>query len=339
MLVTAGGALDEAAGFALSAFESFPFHDELVSAGGSLNALGDAKIASWLPDVFTWQRWYDLGVFVLQLVFMVTLVLAVVPGRPDRLWLGRPTARAVLLAFDVAIGAGALAVIAFAWLVTARPDGPIGGLVDLVMGSGLPGLVGIGLVFVGIGQLRNRVRSTIADLDGRTAYGDRFVRDALIVGSAFFLAFVLLIVLAALVGVVLVLAGNAAAAESDLTRDLVLGSIVVLVAFQVIQGLGIWRWNSWDARERRALRRRPLGRPHRIWAYGLAGTLAAIAALGALIVALGGPTGLLVALGVLILLVVVLSVGKDVVDNDVDSGEPMAVVPDVTGPAAGASAS
>jgi uncharacterized membrane protein YbhN (UPF0104 family) len=150
---------------------------------------------------------------------------------------------------------------------------------------------------------------------------------------------VLLIVLAALVGVVLVLAGNAAAAESDLTRDLVLGSIVVLVAFQVIQGLGIWRWNSWDARERRALRRRPLGRPHRIWAYGLAGTLAAIAALGALIVALGGPTGLLVALGVLILLVVVLSVGKDVVDNDVDSGEPMAVVPDVSGPAAGASAS
>jgi hypothetical protein len=339
MLVTAGGALDEAARFALSAFESFPFHDELVSAGGSLNALGDAKIASWLPDLFTWQRWYDLGVFVLQLVFMVTLVLAVVPGRPDRLWLGRPTARAVLLAFDVAIGAGALAVIAFAWLVTARPDGPIGGLIDLVIGSGLPGLVGIGLVFVGIGQLRNRVRSTIADLDGRTAYGDRFVRDALIVGSAFFLAFVLLIVLAALVGVVLVLAGNAAAAESDLTRDLVLGSIVVLVAFQVIQGLGIWRWNSWDARERRTLRRRPLGRPHRIWAYGLAGTLAAIAALGALIVALGGPTGLLVALGVLILLVVVLSVGKDVVDNDVDSGEPMAVVPDVTGPAAGASAS
>jgi hypothetical protein len=159
------------------------------------------------------------------------------------------------------------------------------------------------------------------------------VRDALIVGSAFFLAFVLLVVLAALVGVALVLAGNAAAADSDLTRELVLGSIVVLVAFQVIQGLGIWRWNSWDARERRALRRRPLGRPPDL---GLrpAGALAAIAALGALVVALGGTTTALVALGVLVLLVVVVSVGKDVVDNDVDTGEPMAVVPDVTGLAA-----
>jgi hypothetical protein len=100
------------------------------------------------------------------------LVLVVVPGRPDRLWLGRPTARAVLLAFDIAIGAGALAVIAFAWLVTARPDGRSAGW-SARHGLGLPGLVGIGLVFVGIGQLRNRVRSTIADLDGRTAYADR----------------------------------------------------------------------------------------------------------------------------------------------------------------------
>jgi hypothetical protein len=339
MLVTAGGALGDASRLALSAFESVPFHAELVDAGRSLNALGDTKLASWLPDAFTWQRWYDLGLFVLQLAFMVTLVLAVVPGRPDRLWLGRPTARAVLLAFDVAIGAGALAVIALAWVVTARPDGPIGGLVELVMGSGLPGLVGIALVFVGIGQLRNRVRARIADLEGKAAYADRFVRDALIVGSAFFLAFVLLVLLAGIVGVVLVLAGNAAAADSDGTRELVLGSIVVIVAFQVIQGLGIWRWNSWDSRERRALRRRPLVSPFRNWVYFLAVVLASIAALGALIVALGGATASFVALGALILFVVVLSVGKDVVDNDVDTGEPMAVVPDVTGPAAGASAS
>ena len=339
MLVTAGGALDEAARLALSAFESVPFHDELVSAGRSLNALGDAKIATWLPDAFTWQRWYDLGLFVLQLAFIVTLVMAVVPGRPDRLWLGRPTARAVLLAFDVAIGAGTLAVIAVAWLVTARPDGPIRGLIDLVLGSGLAGLVGLAALFLGAGQVRKRVRATIAALEGKPGYGDRFVRDVLIVGSAFVLAFVLLVLLAAVVGVVLVLAGNAAAPESDLTRELVLGSIVVIVAFQVIQGLGIWRWNSWDARERRALRRRPLDYPFRNWAYFLAVVLASIAALGAFIVALGGATASLVALGLLILLVVVVSVGKDVVDNDVDTGEPMAVVPEISGPAAGASAS
>jgi hypothetical protein len=64
-----------------------------------------------------------------------------------------------------------------------------------------------------------------------------------------------------------------------------------------------------------------------------------IAALAALTVALAGPTAWLVALGVLILLVIVLSVGKDVVDNDIDTGDPAMVVPEVKGPAAGESAS
>jgi hypothetical protein len=189
MLVTAGGAIDEAARVALSAFDSVPFHKELVSAGRSLNELGDTKIAAWLPDVFTWQRWYDLGLFVLQLAFMVTLVLAIVPGRPDRLWLGRPTARAVLLAFDIAIGAGALVVIAIAWLVTARPDGPIIELVGLVIGSGLAGL---GQAPVHWDQAAPAVgRATIASR-GRPAYTDRSSRR-LIVRSAFFLAIVLLV--------------------------------------------------------------------------------------------------------------------------------------------------
>jgi hypothetical protein len=339
MLVTAGGALGDASRLALSAFESVPFHAELVAAGRSLNALGDAKIASWLPDAFSWQRWYDLGVFVLQLVFLVTLVLAVVPGRPDRLWLGRPRARAVLLAFDVAIGFGALGVIGVAWLLAKGPAGLGGGLVDLVVGPGLLGLAGIGLVVLGIGWLGRRARASIGELEGSERFGDRFLRDAVIVASAVVLGFVLLVVLAAIVGVVLVFAGNAAVTDSDGIRELVLGSIVVVAGFQLIQQLGIWRWNSWDARERRALRRRPVAYPFRTWVYFLATALAAIAALAALTVALAGPTAWLVALGGLILLVVVLSVGKDVVDNDIDTGDPTMVVPDVKGPAAGESAS
>ena len=340
LLVTAGGALGDASRLALGAFESVPFHAELTAAGRSLNALGDAKIAAWLPDVFTWRAWYGLGVFVLQAAFLITLVLAVVPGRADRLWLGRPRARAVLLAFDVAIGAGALAVITIAWLLVARPEGLGGGLVDLVVGSGLLGLAGVGAGLLGIAWLGRRVRAKIGELepDPGQGYGDRFLRDALIAASAIFLAFVLLALLAAIVGVVLVFAGNAAVAHADEIRALVLGSIVVIVAFQLIQQLGIWRWNSWDARERRALRRRPLDHPFRNWAYFLAVALSAIATLAALIVALAGPASWLVALGVLILLVVVLSVGKDVVDNDVDTGEPAMVVPDVKGPAAGESA-
>jgi len=54
LLVTAGGALPDAAGLALSAFRSVPFQAELADLGRSINALGDAKIASWLPDVLTW---------------------------------------------------------------------------------------------------------------------------------------------------------------------------------------------------------------------------------------------------------------------------------------------
>jgi len=239
------------------------------------------------------------------------------------------------------VGFGALAVIGLAWLVAARPEGPIAGLVDVVMGSGLPGLVGIGIVLLGVGWLGKRVRARIAEIKPKPGqgYNDRFERDALIVLSAIFLAVVLLALLGALVGVVLVFAGNAAATDSDRTRELVLGSIVAIAGFQVIQRLGIWRWDSWDVRERRALRRRPMDAPFRTWAYFLAVALAAIASLAALVVALGGSSAALVALGVMILLVVVLSVGKDVVDNDIDTGEPTGVVPGVSGPAAGAKAS
>jgi hypothetical protein len=328
LLVTVGGGLREAARLVDAVYPSVPFHAELTAAGRTLNALGDAKIAAWLPDALTWARWHDLGVFVLQLVFLLALTLAVVPGRPDRLWLGRPVARLVLLAVDIAVGFGALALIAIAWLATAHPTGPIAGLLDVVLGSGLPGLVGLGLVLYGTGWLGKRVRATIHDLEGKSRYGDRLLRDALIVASAVFLAFVLLVLIAALVGVGLVFAGNAAVAGSEAIRQLVLGSIVVLVAFQAIQRLGIWRWDSWDERERRALRRRPLDYPFRNWAYFLAVALGVIAALAAFVVTMAGPTatlllsrdGWLATLGALILLVVVLSVGKDVVDNDIDTG-------------------
>jgi hypothetical protein len=338
LLVTAGGALGDAARLALSAFESVPFHKELVQAGGTLNDLGDARIAAWLPDFVTWRRWYELGVFVLQLVFLLILTLAVVPGRPDRLWLGRPTARTVLLAVDLAVGVGALGLIALAWVLAPRPEGPIRGLVDLVLGSGLPGLVAIGAAFLGIGWLGKRARATIERLEGNRGYGDRFLRDLFIVASAVFLALVLLVLIAALVGVALVFAGNAAVGRSDEIRGLVLGSIVVVIVFQLIQRLGIWRWDAWDVRERRALRRRPLVYPFRNWTYFLAAALASIATLAALIAALTASTTWLVVLGGLILMVILISVGKDVVDNDIDTGEPLAVVPEVTGPAAGGSA-
>ncbi len=346
LLLTSGGVLPDAAKLADAAYPSVPFHKELTDVGRILNGLRDAKIAAFLPDWFTWARWHDLGVFVMQLGFLLALTVVLVPARPDRLWLQRPIARTVLLTIDVAIGFGALVVIVLAWLVT-HSGGGMGELVGVVVGSGLPGFVGLGLALLGVGWLGRRVRASIHDLEAKPGFGDRFLRDLLIVGSAVGLGLVILVLLATIVGVVLVFAGNAAVGTSEDTRVAVLGAIVVLVGFQALQRLGIWRWDSWDARERRALRRRPLAYPHRYWVYFLAASLCAIGLIGAL-VTMAGPTwtppildrnGWLAAAAVLALFVLILSVGKDVVDNDIDTGEPATVTPPSPGPAAGSSAS
>jgi hypothetical protein len=337
LLLTSGGALPDAAKLADAIYPSVPFHTELTDAGRALHDLGAARISGFLPDAFTWAAWHDLGVLVMRLAFLLALTLAVVPSRPDRLWLERPIARAVLLAIDVAIGLGALAAIAIAWLVT----GAHGGVGELI------GFLGLGAALVGVGWLGRRVRATIRRLEGKAGYADRFLRDLLIVASAVGLALVILVVIALVVSVALVFAGNSAVGSSEATRLTVLGAIVILVGFQLLQRLGIWRWDSWDARERRALRRRPLVYPFRNWVYFLAISLSAIGLVGAL-VTLAGPAwgpplldrnGWLATLGVLTLLVVVLSVGKDVVDSDIDTGEPTAIIPPSPGPAAGSSAS
>ncbi|MEW5992491.1 MAG: hypothetical protein AB1736_14270 [Chloroflexota bacterium] len=342
LVSSGGGRLPDAAGAALSVWQRLPFHDALAGLGRSLNALGDAQISSLLPDALTWDRWYGLGLFVLQALFLVALVFVVVPGRPDRLWLGRPRARQVLLAVDLILGIGALVGIGLAWAFTT-PAGPITALANLVTGSAVGGVIVLLLVMVGIGRAGTVVRRRIRELEGSTEVGDRVLRDVLVVASAVFLALVVFALVAAIVGIVLVLAGNAAIPESDTNRDLVLGAIVALAAFQVLQLLGIWRWDSWDVRERRALRRRPLDYPNRGWVYLLAVVLASIALVAGLAIP-SGPDwpipllddgGWLTVLGILVPVVVVLSVGKDVVDNDLDLGEPLGVVPEATGPAAG----
>jgi hypothetical protein len=101
----------------------------------------------------------------------------------------------------------------------------------------------------------------------------------------------------------------------------------VLGLFNLLQRVGGWRWNSWDVRERFTLRRNPLPGPSRIWATFVAAGLTAIAIVGAVLVAVGtddanlplvnrdGWTSLVVAVTIGL---IVLSIGKDVVDNDVE---------------------
>ena len=123
-------------------------------------------------------------------------------------------------------------------------------------------------------------------------------------------------------------------------HQFVIGAIAVLVVFNLLARLGTWRWDIWDARERRGLRRAPTTSPVRTWPYvlGLILTLLVFAATS--IVALGSEgsswwgisrDAWLVATVGTVVAIVLFSLAKDIVDNDIDV--------DGGGPAAGAAAS
>jgi hypothetical protein len=112
------------------------------------------------------------------------------------------------------------------------------------------------------------------------------------------------------------------------------------VLFNLLARLGTWRWDIWDVRERRGLRRAPTTSPIRTWPYvlGLILTLLVFAATS--IVALGADnsswwgisrdTWLVATIGTIVA-IVLFSLAKDIVDNDIDV--------DGGGPAAGTAAS
>jgi hypothetical protein len=106
----------------------------------------------------------------------------------------------------------------------------------------------------------------------------------------------------------------------------VVGALAVMVAFNFLTKLGTWRWNVWDVRERRRLRRSPFHGPTRGWPYFLAGVVTVIAFAATLLVALGAPDsswlGLprdtwILLIGAAIAAFVVVCLGKDIVDNDI----------------------
>jgi cytochrome bd-type quinol oxidase subunit 2 len=177
--------------------------------------------------------------------------------------------------------------------------------------------------------------------DGR----ERFLRGLLIVLSSGVLASVLLLVVLSVAGILLVFAGNTAIPASDDTRSFVVGAVVIVALFQLGQRIAVWRWISWDIRERRALRRDPGARPHRNWIRLQAILMGVLALLGAILVAFGNKegTGLigdrgpwLFAFVAGLLFVVIVSIGKDVVDSDIDVvDKDSTIVPDRPGPSAG----
>jgi hypothetical protein len=355
------GIVREAGDAAMTVFRMIPGHELLETAGAWLADRGNELAltgwpASWpafIRESKPWDAVYGLGLLAIQAGFVLAVLNAVAPKGIDRLWWTSYGARAGVFFLDSLVAPGLLLAIGAAWVVT-RWDAAV--VRDV--GVAALWLVLAGGIAFGLSKLGEVVRRRLREVEGQPEMTKRAIRAGLIAGSALFLSAALGLVLVVALGVAMVFAGSdgrgAAAAE---TRQFVLGGLAVLILFQLLQRVGTWRWNSWDARERQALRRRPSTMPFRTWPRVIATLLTLAAVMGALIVAFGGQgTRILFAaretwIGLLLTLVVAIvlgSIAKDVVDNDIDAtpsgggagsgDEPAPVMPPVSGEAAGSQA-
>jgi hypothetical protein len=346
----------------MTVFRLIPGHELLETAGAWLADRGDEQALigwpSWSPAFIResrpWDAAYSLGLLAIQAGFVLALLNAVAAKGIDRLWWTTYGARAGVFVVDSLAAPVIIVVIAVAWVVTRWDPAVVGDVVVAALWLVLAG----GIVFF-LSRLGKAVRRRLREVQGQREGTKRAIRAGLIAGSALFLGAVLALVLVVVLGVAMVFAGSdgrgAAAGE---TRQFLLGGLAVLILFQLLQRVGTWRWDSWDARERQALRRHPSRMPFRTWPRVIAALLTLAAVMGALIVAFGGQgTRILFAsretwIGLLIALVVAIvlgSIAKDVVDNDIDTtsggggagsgDQPAPVMPPVSGAAAGSQAS
>jgi hypothetical protein len=337
--VSAPGFVAIAGGFALSLLGLIPgsdtvgdFFDSFVKFFNDISLQGVPLMPDFLRVQSLGASLYRLGTWTLEGLLVLTLFPVVLPGWVDRLWGTRPWARLIVVSLDLFVGLGvaALIVIGFFFVISPEDRSRIWDAVgwDLLWLV----VVGLGVLFVGwLGRLlRTRLRATRETANQRPRV--RFGRDALVVASSLFLGAILLIVTAMAIGVTLVVVDGTTEMPADGTQvhaeieRFVIGAIAVLVGFRLLMRLGTWRWGSWDVRERRSLRRKPSGKTPREWPYTLAVILALIAFGVTMLVAFGadGATWLwlprdtwLVLLGGVILAVIVVCLGKDVVDNDI----------------------
>jgi pimeloyl-ACP methyl ester carboxylesterase len=303
-----------------------------------------------------------LGTWALEAILIVLLLFALLPGRVDRLWINaqrgsRP--RFILLALDFAVGVGVFAMVATAFALLSRAEQvqilqaiSLGSVLFLLLVGAIVGLVG----WVGPKArkwLGPKVPSAPAWVPRWMQIHDRPARAARNTGiavSAIALGAILVAILVIVLGVALVIIdGSEGHAEA---QKFVIGAIAILFVFSLIGRLGNWRWNVWDVRERRKLRQKPTKPPPRLWPYLMGSFLTVIVFAATSVVALGadGSTWLgvnrdtwLVGIAIAIVLVVIISLAKDIVDNDIavetsastGPGQPAAVTVDKPPPGPG----
>ena len=209
------------------------------------------------------------------------------PGQIDRLWSNSERGagpRFILLVVDYAVGIGAFAMVVagFFILLTAEQRTAIWqglSLAPFVL------LIGAGLFAAAVGGAGRAARGFLRGTRLGQGQMGHVTRSVGIFVSAAFLGLVLVGMLLIALSIVLVIIDSGH--DHLANHQFVIGAIAVLVVFNLLARLGTWRWDIWDGRERRGLRRAPTTSPIRTWPYvlGLILTLLVFAATS--IVALG----------------------------------------------------
>ena len=284
-------------------------------------------LPDWIQPRDLANGFHTLGLWALISILLVLLIQSAVPTRVDRVWTDRFWPRIVVLGIDLAIGFGTILLVIAGYILVIGEDQravvlsrfPLAGVIAFVV---------VAAVLVLMGMAGEGLRTRLRRLEADDRLGARFLRDVLISLSSAVLGALLIGMVLAVVGIVVVLIR--ADSENALSSErFVLGAIAVLFVFRGLTKVGTWRWDSWDARERRALRRNPQRSPHRAWPYTLAVVLSVTALLATMLVAFGhdrfewltlGRDKWLGVLAIIVLLIVVVCLGKDTVDNDLDQG-------------------
>jgi hypothetical protein len=299
------------------------FFDWFVGLVNSLSLTGFPLIPAALQVPSLGPPLYELGTWALEAILVLLILQTLLPGRIDRLWGSRPWARLAVLVVDIAVGLGVVVLILAGYFILLSPDDQAR-VRDGIPWGHLAALVVVAIVVVVLGAIGTWARKRLRRRPDRSSARSELGRDLLITVSSLVLAGLLIALIAVAVGVILVVVDGSSAHRD--TERFVVGAITVLVGFRLVTRLGTWRWDSWDARERQQLRRAPLAAPARGWPYVLAVVLSLIAFGVTLVVALGaeGSSWLtidrntwLVLIGGAILVVVVICLGKDIVDNDI----------------------
>jgi hypothetical protein len=317
--VSAPGLVHEAGNIAFQLLGLIPGHeivadiaDAYVRLINSLSFAGLEEFPAWLRTFDIPGFLYGVGRWALISILFVLLLFAVPPHAADRLWGDRVSnawRRLLVLVLDVLLGLGGLALLVAL------------GLLPLVPWADLALLAVVAAVIFGMSLLGPRLRGPLRRTEPNLRRRVRWKRNAAIAVSSVVLGAILLMLMLVVVGIVFVVVDGSK--DHLETEQFIFGSVLILVAFHLLARIGVWRWDVWDIRERQYLRRWPTGRPPRLWPLTLGLILLGIASAAAIVVATGTSTPLapqdvwIVVISGLIVAVVLISIGKDIVDHDI----------------------